>query len=156
MRSVRSAAQSVDLRRGSGILLAVLGLLGLVIIIYFKLEVDLPVKIAIGLAAGGIAGALPGSLIFKSRAVSAGGAVGVFCVVMFYDAGQAWVEPISKSTHAVSSVTMSKKQMVIQNGLMSAQFELMRGDYGSAIDVIYQMLNLREDDLLWLSMIGYS
>src|SRR6266851_6238596 len=85
MRSVRSAAQSIDLRRGSGILLAMLGLLGLAIIIYFKLEVDLPVKIALALAAGGIAGALPGSLIFKSRAVSAGGAVGVFCVVMFYE-----------------------------------------------------------------------
>jgi len=45
---------------------------------------------------------------------------------------------------------------VIQNGLMSAQFELMRGEYGSAIDVIHQMLNLREDDRLALSMLGYS
>lgn len=148
--------KSLGFQKSLAISLALFGIVGLFAIIYFRLEVDLPVKIGLAVAAAGIAAVLPGSFNVKSKMVTGGGALGVFAVVMFYDTGQTWLEPITKSPHGLAPVTMSKKQMVLQNGLMSAQFEMQRGQYANAVDIIRQMLKLREDDRLAHTMLGFS
>jgi tetratricopeptide (TPR) repeat protein len=134
--------------------LAAAGLGGIVALFYFGYDQDLLIRVTLGLAAAGLASCLPGLLRIKSKTMTAGGAIGVFVVVLFADDLARTVNPASKIPGVSSNVRLSRDQMQYQSEIASAQFEITNGNYDSAIEILNHAKQLNPKEPLALHMIG--
>src|ERR1051325_3092482 len=134
--------------------MAAAGLGGIVALFYFGYDQDLLVRVTLGLAAAGLASGLPGLLRFKSRTMSAGGAVAVFVVVLFADPIGRTLNPVSAVPGVSTNVRLSRDQMQFQSEIASAQFEISNKNYDGALEILNHAKRLNPKDPLVLHMIG--
>jgi tetratricopeptide (TPR) repeat protein len=135
--------------------LAVAGLAGIVALFYFGYDQDLLVRVTLGLTAAGVASCLPGLLSIRSKSLTAGGALGVFVLVMFADdLGRAVFGSGAKVPGVSSNVQLSRNQMQYQSEIAAAQFEISNESYDSAIEILNHAQQLNPKEPLALHMIG--
>jgi len=135
--------------------LAIAGLAGIVALFYFGYDQDLLVRVTLGLTAAGVASCLPGLLSIKSKKLTAGGALGVFVLVMFADdLGRTVFGSANKVPGLSSNVQLSRNQMQYQSEISAAQFEISNESYDSAIEILNHAQQLNPKEPLALHMIG--
>jgi tetratricopeptide (TPR) repeat protein len=134
--------------------LAIAGLAGIVALFYFGYDQDLLVRVTLGLTAAGVASCLPGLLSIKSRGLTAGGALGVFVLVMFADDFARMINPATKVPGVSSNVQLSRNQMQYQSEIAAAQFEISNESYDNAIEILHHAQQLNPKEPLALHMIG--
>jgi tetratricopeptide (TPR) repeat protein len=134
--------------------LAATGLGGIVALFYFGYDQDLLVRVTLGLTAAGVASCLPGLLSIKSKKITAGGAIGVFVVVLFADDIARTFSPASKVPNVSSNVRLSRDQMQYQSEIAAAQFEISNESYDSAIEILNHTHEQNPKEPLALHMIG--
>jgi hypothetical protein len=130
------------------------GLGGIVALFYFGYDQDLLVRVTLGLAAAGLASGLPGLLRFRSRTMSAGGAIGVFVVVLFADPIGRSFSPVNAVPGVSTHVRLSRDQMQFQSEIASAQFEISNKNFDGALEILNHAKRLNPKDPLVLHMIG--
>src|SRR5690349_20129329 len=134
--------------------LAAAGFCGIVALFYFGDDQDLLVRVTLGLTAAGVASCLPGLLSIKSRKITAGGALGVFVLVLFADDFARMVNPRAKVPGVSSNVQLSRNQMQYQSEIAAAQFEISNESYDSAIEILDHARQLNPREPLAMHMIG--
>jgi tetratricopeptide (TPR) repeat protein len=134
--------------------LAVAGLGGIVALFYFGYDQELLIRVTLGLSAAGLASCLPGLLSVKSKTMSAGGAIAVFVVVLFWDDFARTINPVSKIPGVSSNVRLSRDQMQYQSEIAAAQFEISNDNNDGAIEILNHAKQLNPKEPLALHMIG--
>jgi len=134
--------------------LAVAGACGIVALFYFGYEQDLLMRVTLGLTAAGLASCLPGLVSIRSKTITAGGAVGVFILVLFADDFSRTINPTSKVPGVSSHVRLNRDQMQYQSDIAAAQFEMTNGNYESALEILDHAKQLNPKEPLALHMIG--